>query len=125
MAVDWVKARAGATAVGVLNRLAEVVKRDLASADMIKIGAEFDRKDRDRIVVVNEYDQGVAFRAHEGKIEIHTKYPYEKARHVFTPVLTDKGKVRLRDNATGDDLKLWQVSRCGLEDLLFVGQRWR
>ena len=125
MATEWVRARAACTTAGVFERLRAVIRRDAASAKAVGIRAEVSEESRERIVVTVEDELSVAVRASDAQIEVHTQFPYDKACHVFTPMLTHMGKIRLRDKSTGEVLKPWQVSRRALEDLLFADVRWR
>ena len=96
----------------------------MQSANEAGIRASVEKRIR-KVVVADAADRSVSISCRDGLIAVYLGFPQDAPDYTFRPVLTDRGKVRLRDESKGEDLKLWQASRRALEELFFWGERWR
>jgi hypothetical protein len=118
MEFDWVTARSECSLKGVFRVLAEVIKTDAQKASNA-VGRTFGVTEQDTKIIVSCKEDGlnVVFELVGG--EIRVRKGTDRIMFSARPTLDDEGNCLLQIEDTR--LRLWQVSRRGLEDLFFAG----
>jgi predicted RNase H-like nuclease (RuvC/YqgF family) len=131
-AFNWVQSRAACSLESIFHALSEVIDSDIKSANALRRPGppttfRMNTEATGKIIVVRTRDMAgfaetvaVVFELQANEIIVKQKLPatfQETSLFVAVPYLHEEGECLLE--VGGKSLKLWQVSRKALEDLVF------